>query len=517
MLMIRTPFEQFFGRFVEPVRVRNAQTETPFERFIAQLLSGTVLTPSVTDSRRREDLRIYQVGTVTLIKRIWSDGDDKLPGIILAYDMGSGKTVSTLTALRDLLDAGIIRKALIIAPLLVAETVWPTEIEDWEHLRRTTFTLIRGTDVVRQELARADTEIHIINKELVPWLWMNSDRGKTWDYDVIVIDEASMLKNGKKRTKLKKLTRFGALAQARSKTKAIIELTGTPAPNGLQNLWGLAYIIDRGERLGDNQKKFMDRYFDVNPFSYQIKERDGARKAITDAISDIMFSLDPRDYTELPECVPLEIKVRLPPKIMKEYKRFERTLISEEYDVEAVTNAVLANKLLQYASGSMYQEDGNDIFIHDLKLDALSGLVEELDGTPLLVAYSYKFDLRRIRQRFPKAVVLNKSPDVMKTMRQWNAGQIEMLLAHPLSAAHGLNMQYGSNQACWYGLNADLELYQQFNKRLARPGSKSSHVFLHHIIAEGTHDEDILPVLKNKDATQSDVLDATRIHFQEAV
>lgn len=513
MSMIQTPFDLYTKSFQQIEIPKAVINSGALGLYLQSFLSTTALSPAGAFNRSRDELRVYQVGTVKLIKRIWSTGADKLPGVILAYDMGSGKTVSTLTALRDLLDAGTIKKALIIAPLLVAETVWPTEIEDWEHLRGTTYTLIRGTEKQRQYLAQQGTEIHIINKELVPWLWMNSGRGKTWDYDVIVIDEASMLKNGKKRTKLKKLTRFGALAQARSKTNAVIELTGTPAPNGLQNLWGLVYIIDRGERLGDSQKKFMDRYFDVNPFSYKVTERSHAKKEITAAVKDIMFSLNPADYTELPELVPLTIKVKLPQKILKEYQRFERTLISEEYDVEAVTNAVLANKLLQYASGSMYQEDGNDIFVHDLKLHALENLVQELDGVPLLVAYSYKFDLKRICEKFPDAVVLNQVPDVMKTMREWNAGKIQMLLAHPLSAAHGLNMQYGSNQACWYGLNADLELYQQFNKRLARPGSKSSHVFLHHIIAEDTHDEDILPILKNKDAVQEDVLDATRIRF----
>lgn len=515
MSMIQTPFDLYRRSFrqieIPQAVIDGGALDLYLQSFFPSATSA--LTPAF--SRSRDDLRSYQVGTVKLIKRIWSDGDDKIPGVILAYSMGSGKSVSTLTALRDLLDAGTIRKALIIAPLLVAETVWPTEIEDWQHLRDTTYTLIRGTEKQRQELAQQNTEIHIINKELVPWLWMNSDRGRTWDYDVIVIDEASMLKNGKKRTKLKKLTRFGALAQARSKTSAIIELTGTPAPNGLQNLWGLVYIIDRGERLGESQKRFMDRYFDVNQFSYKITERKHAKKEITEAVKDIMFSLNPADYTELPAIVPLEVKVKLPPKIMEEYRRLERTLISQEYDVEAVNNAVLANKLLQLASGSMYQEDGNDIFVHDCKLHALESIVEELDGTPLLVAYSYRFDLKRIRAKFPKAVVLNEVPDVMQTMRDWNAGKIQMLLAAPLSAAHGLNMQYGSNQACWYGLNSDLELYQQFNMRLARPGSKSSHVFLHHIIAEGTHDEDILPVLTNKDALQQDVLDATRIRFHD--
>lgn len=192
------------------------------------------------------------------------------------------------------------------------------------------------------------------------------------------------------------------------------------------------------------------------------------------------------------------------------------TLVSEEYDVEAANAAVLSNKLLQFANGSMYQEDGNDIWVHDKKLEALVEIHDEAAGTPLLVAYSFRFDLERIKKKFPKAVVLNEVPDVRQTVKDWNAGKIDMLLAHPASAGHGINAQYGSNLAVWYGLTPDLELYQQFNKRLVRPGQVESHVFLHHIIAEGTHDENILPLLADKEMTQDKVLAAVRVDLTKS-
>ncbi len=482
---------------------------TPLGRLIARL--GFKVVRGV-GRLGRADLRNYQDVTVDLIKTIWQPGGP--PGLILAYDMGSGKTVSTLTALRDLLDEGVIKRPLVIAPLLVAETVWPDEIEEWDHLAHTTYSVITGDPKRRLAAMESKAEIHIINKENVPWAWEASGRGARWPYDVIVIDEASMLKNGKKRTKLKKLTRFGALAQARKHTTGVIELTGTPAPNGLQNLWGLSYIVDGGERLGRDKggpEGFLSRWFDVNQYTFETKAKPHAEREIMARLQDIMFSLDPRDYAELPPFMPNPIKVKLPPKVMDEYRRFKRTLVSEMYDVEAVNAGVLTNKLLQFANGSMYQEDGNDIFVHDLKLDALENLHDEANGTPLLVAYSFRFDLARIKKRFPKAVVLNESKDVRRTKNMWNAGEIDMLLAHPLSAGHGLNIQKGSNTSVWYGLTADLELFQQFNKRLWRSGQTADIVWNHRIIAEGTHDEAILPILDAKDAVQSRVIEATRI------
>ena len=483
---------------------------TPWEQILARIIAAQQTSALVLN---RDALRLYQRVSVKLMKDTLQR--DKPSGLILALEPGAGKTVSFLTAARDLLDEGLIRKVLIIAPLLVANTVWNEEIETWLHLKRTTYSICTGTEKQRIAALETDAEVYIINKDVLPWLWEYLGRGDRWQFDFVGIDEASMLKNGKKRTKLKKLTRFGVLAAARKHIKGVVELTGTPSPNGLVNLWGLAYIADQGARLGRTKSSFMERWFDFNKYTYEVKAKPYAEEQILSALGDIMFSLDPRDYAELPPMVPNEIRVKLPPKVMDEYRRFKRTLVSEQYDVEAVNAAVLTNKLLQFANGSLFQEDGNDIWVHDCKLDALENLHNEVGGTPMLVAYSYKFDKRRIKEKFKHAVILNEVPDVMQTVRDWNAGKIDMLLAHPASAAHGLNIQKGSNISCWYGLNSDLELFQQFNKRLHRPGQIADIVWSHRIIAVGTHDEDILPILDDKKAVQDRVFEATRLTLND--
>ena len=484
---------------------------TPWEQILSRLVGSTSLTPAGPPDRSL--LRNYQRVSVQKMKDTLKPGNPS--GIILALEPGAGKTVSFLTAARDLLDEGAIAKVLIIAPLLVANTVWHAEIEEWEHLKHTTYSICTGTEKQRIAALAKDAEVYIINKDILPWLWDYLGRGDRWRFDFVGIDEASMLKNGKKRTKLKKLTRFGVLAAARKHMKAVVELTGTPSPNGLVNLWGLSYIADQGERLGRTKTAFLNRWFDTSRYTYEVKAKPHAEAEILDKMKDIMFSLDPKDYAELPPLVENVIKVQLPPRVMDEYRRFKRTLVSEAYDVEAVNAAVLTNKLCQFANGSMFQEDGNDVWIHDCKLDALENLHNEVAGTPMLVAYSYLFDKRRIQTRFPKAVVLNEVPDVMQTVRDWNAGKIDMLLAHPASAGHGLNIQKGSNISCWYGLNADLELFQQFNKRLHRPGQKRDVVWSHRIVASGTHDESILPILSDKKAVQDRVFEATRLILRD--
>ena len=514
----------------------------------------------MTDSPRpKSDLRSYQRVFIELLKRPWStDKSKRLPGVILALDMGAGKTSAVLTALRDLLDEVVIRKVLVVSGLLVAKTVWPDEIDGWEHLRATTYTVIRAEDDepevvaaeraerqlmrdlgadtklaqkdagkagiaakdrLRGQRALEDTEIHLINKEMLPWLWEFFGFGRNWPYDVIVIDDASLHKSGKQRSKGKvsdgkkaraPLSRFGILARARKHVDATIYMTGTPSPNGLINLWGLGYLIDLGERLGTARTAFERRWFNSDRYSFRIEPKPNAEAEITGALKDIMFSLDPADYPQLPPVVMNKVMVQLPVPALAEYRKFRKTLVSEAYDVEAVSRGVLTNKLLQFANGSMYQEDGNDIWIHDAKLEGLERIVEETAGEPLLIAYSFRFDFDRIRRKYPKAVVLNEE-DPRETVKRWNRGEIDKLLAHPLSAAHGLNMQYGGHHLVWYGLTPDLELYLQFNKRLARPG-QTKPVFNHLILAAGTDDETILPLyLDPKKATQDRVLDAVRI------
>jgi hypothetical protein len=546
-------------------------------------------------ARSRSALRNAQLWAVDTLKRPWHpDPAQRIPGIILAWDMGAGKSGVVLTAVRDLLDQCVIRKVLIVSTVLVVQTTWPDEIEKWEHTKALTWTLIRVEDddldtaaagqqayaaallryqkefeqAVRDEralgsrpggakknakqrigatpsaraeadreaavasakeaklgrLAGEDTEIHLINKQALPWLWDHFGDGKRWPYDLIVLDDVREAKSGKKRSRGTKkdapkakapLSRFGILARARKHVDSIIQLTGTPTPKGLQNLWGQAYLADLGERLGTGKTAFEKRWFNFDRYSYEVTPKDHAEGEITAKLKDIMFSLDPADYPELPPTFPNIVKVRLPGPVLKEYKRFERDMVSETYDVEAVNSGVLHGKLLQFANGSMYQEDGNDIEIHDLKLQALERIVEETGGEPLLIAYSYLFDLARIRKKFPKAVVFNESTNPRKTIRDWNDGKIGQLLCHPASAAHGVDgLQIGGHIGVWYGLTSDLELYLQFNKRLSRPGQTKT-VWLHHIVAEGTIDEDILPLyLEPKSLTQDRIMRAVMVRIQ---
>lgn len=484
--------------------------------------------------RTRDDLRKYQVYLSELIK--------EKPFNFLAVDMGLGKTASTLKALRDLLDQFVITRVLIIAPLLVAETVWPDEIAVWDFARPLTYELLTGDAARREYRARIDADIHIINRELVPWLvkfW-----GDDWPYDMVVIDEFQSFKNPRKRSEPSKkaieaamqrardtvgpdapenkleralqgelralkrnLTRFGAMCRARGHIERMVGLTGTPSPNGLVDLWAPTYLLDQGQRLGANYRAFTKRWFTKGHNGYGIEPRPTAHKEIMRELSDIMVSMRSEDYIELPDIVFNTVHAPLPKKAMEEYRRFKKTLVSEMYEVNASSLGVLANKLLQFANGSMYQEDGNDIEIHDAKLQALENIVEEAAGEPILVAYSFKFDLKRILKKFPKAVLAGDDPSIVK---KWNAGKIPMLVGHPASMGHGLNLQHGGHIAAWYGFNYSLEYYKQFIKRLHRSG-QTKKVIIHHIVAPGTDDERVLAVLNGKESTQNDVLEAVRI------
>lgn len=470
--------------------------------------------PSSTDLLTPDLLRSHQ--------RWMEQAIYEKPYLLLASYMGSGKTISVLTAARRLLDEFMIRRLLVVAPLLVAETTWPDEIEAWEHTRPLSYEVLTGPEERRTARLSNPAEIHIINRENVPWLWKKL--GRKWPYDWVVWDESSRLKAGRKRTgggkKVRedgtvakpKLSEFGAICAARKHCDMVTELTGTPAPNGLQDLWGQIYLLDQGQRLGSSRTAFMQRWFYSDYHGYKHTPFDHSEREIMSRIKDVMVCLKEEDYADLPPLVLNTVKAPLPPKAMAEYRKFEKTLVSEEYDVEAATRGVLTNKLLQFANGSLYNEDGEDLHVHDAKIEALQRIVDEAAGQPILVAYSFKFDLQRILKKFPKAVVLKEDPDAVK---RWNRGEIPMLLAHPASAGHGLNLQKGGNIAVWYGLNWSLELYQQFNKRLHR-GEQRRKVFIHHIVAPGTVDEDVLKAMQIKGATQDAVTNAVRIRLQKA-
>lgn len=488
------------------------------------------------------------------------------PFKLIVSGMGSGKTAATLTAIRDLLDSTDINHVLVVAPLRVARDVWPDEIEAWEHTRLMSYAVAVGTPDVRKAAIEKKAEITIINRENLVDLAKHLGSVSNWHYDCVVIDESSMFKEGAARTKRSKvkvkvgeiwkvfvgddaieslaqldkdgatewadllsdllggepldprmsgviqetrvrpggnMTRFGVLATARQKVRRIYELTGTPAPNGLEDLWGQIYLLDQGAALGRTKHQFRQRYFDKDPYrehTYTIK--DGAEAEIMRRVSHLMVSLPPDQL--VPEPVHIPIRVTLNQKLMKQYREFEKTLVAETYDVEAVSKGVLANKLLQWANGSMYREDGSIAKVHDEKLKALDSLVEEAAGENLLVFYGFKFDLAEIRKKYPHAVVLNEEPNAV---RDWNAGKIKMLLAHPASCAHGLNMQFGGHICVWYGLTWSLELWQQANARLPRPG-QTEVVAIYEIIAENTYDEIARKTLAQKDVTQQQVIES---------
>lgn len=443
----------------------------------------------------RGDLHEYQHRAVDMIK-----GQKRC---MLALGMGLGKTTSTLTAVSDLMDEFLIHKVLVIAPLRVAASVWPNEVANWAHLRHLQVTTVLGSE--RQRLAvlqRSGADVYTINRENVPWLVKHY--GARWPFDAVIIDESSSFKNpGSKR--------FKALKTIAPLTNYMVLLTGTPAPNSLMDLWAQLYLVDFGATLGRTITGFKQRFFERSGFGgYTHSIRQGAAETIHRLIEPVAISMSAADYLDLPERIDIAQTVCLPPAAQRQYDVFEKELLIDLDDgeeVEAATAAVLANKLLQWCNGSIYtDEHGSFSVLHDAKLDALTDLREENPGENMLVAYSFKADLARLQARFPDAVVLDKDPE---TIERWNRGEIGILLAHPASAGHGLNLQHGGSLAVWFGLCWSLEYYQQFNARLHRQGQNCA-VRIVHIIAAGCLDERVMRVLGQKDATQRQLLTALK-------
>ena len=419
----------------------------------------------------------------------------------LMLDMGLGKTVITLSALWELvLDRFDVSRILVIAPKRVAEDTWPKEIAKWAHLRGLSFSLVLGSKAEREAALRKRAFIYIINRENVAWLVENY----RWDFDMVVIDELSSFKSNK-------AERFKAMKRVRPQVSRIIGLTGTPAPNSLLDLWPQMYLLDMGQRLGRFSGGFRDRFFVPDKRNreiiYSYKPRDGAEDAIYSLVSDICISMKAVDYLDMPERIDNRIEVVMSAKEQKLYEDFQRDMVLSigEDELDAVNAAALSNKLLQMANGAVYGDDRKVLPIHDRKLDALEDLVEAANGKPLLVAYWYKHDLQRIQARFKTARCIDTSKDI----DDWNAGKIPLALIHPASAGHGLNLQDGGCTIVWFGLTWSLELYQQLNARLWRQGQKHT-VVIHHIVTKGTHDEDVMRALENKDMRQSALIEAVR-------
>ncbi|MEW6866060.1 DEAD/DEAH box helicase [Trueperella pyogenes] len=431
------------------------------------------------------------------------------PQAAVFLGLGMGKTVITLTAICHLLlDSFQVRRALIIAPLRVARDTWPTEAQKWDHLDGLTVAIAVGTKQDRLDALARNAMVTVINRENVPWLV--KQLGSAWPFDMVVIDELSSFKNHRAQ-------RFKALTTVRPSITRIVGLTGTPASNGLMDLWAQFRLIDEGERLGRFITHFRNRWFTpdkrngMQVFTY--KPRAGADDEIYDAIGDITLSMRTTDHLQLPELTVTITAVTLSLREREVYERLrdDMALDLDGQIVDAANAAALPGKLLQLASGAIYDEHGNVIEVHGRKLDALEDLVEAANGQPLLVAYWFKHDLQRIRQRFPEARALKTSSDI----EAWNARQIPLALIHPASAGHGLNLQAGGNLLVWFSLTWSLELYQQTNARLYRQG-QSEPVMITHLATTGTLDDAVLTALESKDLTQAALIDAVTTELQPA-
>jgi len=422
------------------------------------------------------------------------------PACGLLLDMGLGKTVIALTAVDELLfDYFEVSKVLVIAPLRVAQDTWSKECEKWEHLKGLKISKVLGAEKERRLALARKADIYIINRENVEWLVKNSK----WDFDMVVIDELSSFKS-------QSAKRFKALRKIRPHIKRVVGLTGTPAPNSLIDLWPQINLLDRGERLGRFIGNYRREYFEPDKRNQQVifsyKPKPHAEESIYKKISDICVSMKACDYLKMPERIDNRIEVFMSDQETELYRKLEREMLLpfEEGDVDAINAAALSNKLLQMANGAVYDENKAIRVIHDRKLDALEDQIEASNGKPVLIFYEYIHDRDRVAERF-KVIELKTSEDISK----WNRGEIEIAIAHPASVGHGLNLQAGGSTIIWFGLTWSLELYQQANARLWRQGQKNT-VVIHHIIAKGTIDEQVMLALERKQTGQMALIDAVR-------
>ena len=441
----------------------------------------------------------YQQYSIDFIK------DHKIAALLL--EMGLGKTVTTLTAIKDLMhDDFSVKKVLIVAPFRVTQSTWPNEIEKWDHLKDLTYSIVLGTPKQRKEALWKKADLYLINRENLDWLITKS--GFDFDFDMVVIDELSSFKNYKAK-------RFTSLMQVRHKVDRIVGLTGTPSSNGLMDLFAEFKVLDMGERLEYYISRYRDKYFLPDKRNglqiYSWKPRENAEQEIYDKISDITISMKSVDFLDMPELVINEVPVSLGEAEKHKYDKFKADLILQlkDADIDAANAAVLSNKLLQMANGAIYDEFNVSHYIHDQKLDALEDLIEGANGKPILIAYWFQHDRERIKERF-KVRQIKTATDI----EEWNKGNIPIAVIHPASAGHGLNLQAGGSTLVWFGLTWSLELYQQTNARLWRQGQNET-VVIHHIIAKDTIDEDVMLALKLKDKTQASLIDAVKAGLEE--
>lgn len=446
------------------------------------------------------NLHNYQLGAIEHIMNHSHCG--------LFLDMGLGKTVSTLTAAKKLIYEELdISNVLVVAPKRVAENVWSTEIEKWEHLKDLKISKIIGNEKQRKLALSQKADIYIISRDNLAWL-IGLYGGSKAPMDALIIDESSSFKNPRS-------IRFKALKKVQAGFKRVIILTGTPAPNGLIDLWSQVYLLDRGERLGKTISAYRDTYFRPGKTNgaivYSYNLQIGGEERIHERISDICMSMKASDYLDLPKRIDNYIEIELPQTIKKQYLDFEKhqvlELLSHGEEISAVNAAALSNKLLQFANGAVYDSEKNYHVVHDLKIDALEEILENANGKPVLVAWTYRSDMERIMEKL-KAY----NPVQLKTeqhIKDWNAGKIQLMLMHPASGGHGLNLQAGGNIIVWFGQTWSLELYQQFNARLDRQGQTES-VIVNHLICKSTIDKDVIKSLAAKDSKQEGLMQAIK-------
>lgn len=422
----------------------------------------------------------------------------------LFLEMGLGKTVSTLTAINELMyfDADIL-SVLVVAPKRVVESVWEQETQKWDHLNHLKIVKIIGNPKKRKLALNEHADVHIISRDNIAWL-CNQFGGNMLPFDMLVLDELSSFKNSKS-------IRFKMLRKVRPSFKRIVGLTGTPAPNGLIDLWSQLFLLDGGERLGRFITTFRERFFNrsYNGFSYDLKKETESN--IHELISDICISMKADDYLDLPGRIDNIIRLDFDNETRTKYDDFAKEqvlrLFGDDQDITAVNAAALQNKLLQFANGAVYDEDRKYHIIHDLKIDVLKELVEDANGKPVLVAYTYKHDLVRIMEALKKYNPVKLKTD--KDIRDWNLGNIQVLVMHPASGGHGLNLQSGGNIIIWFGQTWSLELYQQLNARLDRQGQKEV-VIINKLVISGTMDENVIQAQDTKSETQNGLMDATK-------
>ena len=426
--------------------------------------------------------------------------------------MGLGKTAATLTAL-DILSLVEPGPALVLAPLRVARSTWPDEVKKWDHLQHLKVQPIIGTPAQRRAALMKHAHVYTMNYENLPWLAEHF--GESWPFAIVVADESTKLKSFRLRQGGSRAQALGKIAHTH--IKRFIELTGTPAANSMADLWGQIWFLDKGKRLGKSYSAFTNRWYRAIPTGgnfplYEILPH--SQREIEAALSDICVAIDPKDHFDLKEPIVTEVPVDLPDAARQAYREMHREMVAEikGKDLEAFNAAAKTMKLLQLANGAVYTDDqGNWIEAHAEKIDALRSIVEEAAGAPVLVAYHFKSDLERLQKAFPKARVLDKDP---KTIRDWNAGKIDILLAHPASAGHGLNLQDGGNILVFFSLNWALEEHQQIIERIGPVRqAQAGHdrpVFIYHIVAKGTVDELVLERLQSKRSVQEILLEAMK-------